>query len=313
MDCERWKTGCGSCPDLTLYPAIRRDSTARNWKRKQKIYQKCQLHVSTPCHWLMKRVEQSMLSPTVIDQRVIPNGVDLSIFHPSDSLQVRAELELPADAIVLLFAANRWIQGSRAKDYATLRGAIGRLSEQRLVQKIVLVALGEAGQTEHIGAAEIRFVPYEGEVMRVARYYQAADAYLHAAHVDTFPTTILEALATGIPVVATAVCGIPEQVRGLACAEHPAAFAGHDASEATGILVPRADPAAMASAILRLMNDGPLRRCLGVNARRDAEARFDLNTQVSEYCTWYRDIVHRRMAPNMATSYTAEPSAGAIA
>jgi glycosyltransferase involved in cell wall biosynthesis len=46
----------------------------------------------------------------------------------------------------------------------------------------------------------------------VARYYQAADLYVHAAPADTFPNTVLEALACGTPVVATAIAGIPEQV-----------------------------------------------------------------------------------------------------
>ena len=49
----------------------------------------------------------------------------------------------------------------------------------------------------------------------VAPYYQAADVYLHAAKADNFPRAVLEALCCGTPVVATAVGGIPEQVKGL--------------------------------------------------------------------------------------------------
>ena len=62
LGCGRWETGCGKCPDLTLYPAIRRDATAHNWKRKRSIYRSSRLHVATPCRWLMDKVERSILS-----------------------------------------------------------------------------------------------------------------------------------------------------------------------------------------------------------------------------------------------------------
>ena len=45
LSCERWETGCGSCPDLTLYPAVRRDATAHNWQRKRRIYSGSRLYV----------------------------------------------------------------------------------------------------------------------------------------------------------------------------------------------------------------------------------------------------------------------------
>jgi hypothetical protein len=60
FDCDRWQIGCGECPDLTIPPKIRRDGTAYNWKRKREIFDKSQLYVSTPCQWLMKKVDQSM-------------------------------------------------------------------------------------------------------------------------------------------------------------------------------------------------------------------------------------------------------------
>ena len=43
IDCDRWRTGCGRCPDLTIPPAIRRDGTRFNWKRKKRIYQRSRL------------------------------------------------------------------------------------------------------------------------------------------------------------------------------------------------------------------------------------------------------------------------------
>src|SRR5262249_38731490 len=139
--CERWQTGCGRCPDLTLYPAVRRDATAYNWRRKQRIYRQCRLHVATPCRWLMDKVERSMLAPAVAEGRVIPNGIDRDIFRPGDRRGARSRLGLPADAHVLLFAANRWIRASTARDYPTMREAVGRVADRLRGHPTVFLAL----------------------------------------------------------------------------------------------------------------------------------------------------------------------------
>jgi hypothetical protein len=62
FDCEKWKKGCGSCPDLRIPPSILRDATAFNWLRKRSNFSRSQLYVATPCQWLMDKVQQSMLA-----------------------------------------------------------------------------------------------------------------------------------------------------------------------------------------------------------------------------------------------------------
>src|SRR6266849_507373 len=290
--CERWKTGCGECPDLSIYPAIRRDATAYNWRRKRSIYTNSQLFVATPCQWLMQKVVQSVLAPAIVEARIIPNGVDLGVFRPSDRQAVRAMLSVPQDAKVLLFTANG-IRNNIWKDFRTMRAAITRVAD-RLQGQIVLFALGEDAPAEHLGHASVRFVPYQGDPLSVARYYQAADIYLHSARADTFPTTVLEALACGTPVVATAVGGIPEQVKGLDTSDR--GFANSDLNrygmdEATGVLVSPGDAEGMAVAIEHLLKDDSQRHHLGTNAARDAAKRFDLQRQADEFLTWYQEIV----------------------
>ena len=281
FDCERWKIGCGLCPDLTIPPSIRRDETASNWLRKQAIYAKSRLYVATPSSWLMQKVEESMLARAIVESRVIPNGVDLSVFHPADRREVRARLGLPPDSSVLLFTANQ-IRQNVWKDYRTLRAAIAQVAGNLPGVDLLFIALGEAGPAERIGRAEIRFVPYQQDAATVAGYYQAADGYVHAARADTFPNTVLEALACGTPVVATALGGIPEQI-----------IHGE-----TGLLVPPGMAESMAAAIVSLLTDSPLRARMGTNAALDAQKRFSLDRQVSAYLAWYRTILETsRTAP----------------
>ncbi len=290
--CERWQSGCGHCPGLAIPPALQRDATAFNWRRKAALYRRCRLFIATPSRWLMQKVARSILAPAIVERRVIPNGVDLSIFRPGSKLAARAELGIASERRVLLFAANG-IRQNPWKDYQALRSAVA-LAAARLGRELLFIALGERAAPEHVSLAEIRFAPYVSEPGAVARYYQAADLYLHAAKADTFPNSVLEALACGTPVIAMAVGGIPEQVRGLrALSSHApdGVWSQHDVNEATGVLLPPADAPAMAAAIALLLNDEVLRRRLGANAAHDARQRFDLTRQVNEYLAWYRAAI----------------------
>ena len=309
LACERWKSGCGHCPDLTLHPAIQRDASAYNWRRKRNIYTQSRVYVATPCEWLMRKVEQSVLAPAVVEGRVIPNGIDLSVFRPANKQAVRAALGIPQDILVLLFAANG-IHRNKWKDYQTMRNATALVAEKIERRDLLFIALGENAPAERIGRAQLRFVPYEEDSKAVAQYYQAADLYLHAARAETFPNTVLEALACGTPVVATAVGGIPEQVRGLAVGEQSqtAKLNLHNPSEGTGILVPASDAVAMADSIALLMNNNSLRCQIGENAARDARLRFDLKRQVDSYLEWYERIQSSGKHPREIHSAAIFPS-----
>lgn len=282
LDCERWMIGCGACPDLAIYPSIRRDATVGNWRRKRDIYSPSHLFLATPSRWLMQKVEQSMLAPAVEEARVIPNGVDLTIFHPADRQAARDELGIPQNALVLLFAANV-IRENVWKDYRTLREAVRQAAESRPERHILFIGLGDDGTSERVGRAELQFVTYQNDPSIVARYYQAADIYVHAARADTFPTSVVEAMACGIPVIATALGGIPEQI---------------DDGQ-TGLLVPAADEHSLAQRIVQLLDDDALRQRLGKAATTKAKEHFDVVCQVDTYLHWYGELVERRATRHM--------------
>lgn len=271
FDCMRWQTGCGGCPYPETYPAIKRDATAGNWQRKRRIYERSRLFVTTPSRWLMDKVDQSMLAPGIVQQRVIPNGVDTEIFMPGDQKAARATLGLPQDAVILLFAANN-MRRSQFKDFATLRGAIERIGA--CLSDVLLIALGDAAPPERVGGAEIRFVPYQADARRVADYYRAADLYLHSARVETFGLVIAEALACGLPVVATAVAAIPELIN-------------HGEN---GLLVEPGNPAAFADAVVSLLSAPERRLQMRMTGPAYVQSRFTLRQQVETTLAWYEEV-----------------------
>jgi glycosyltransferase involved in cell wall biosynthesis len=241
----------------------------------------------------MRKVEESMLVPAIVEARVIPTGVDRAIYHPGDKYAARRALHLPQDAKILLFAANH-LRRNVWKDYKTLEAAFALLGSQSSVRNLYVVALGENSPDKKIGATQVHFVAHQASPEAVAGYYRAADVYVHAAKADTFPRVVLEALACGTPVIATAVGGIPEQIKPL---QGPRSLADrtYTAEEATGILTQAGDPEGMALGIERLLSNDPLRHQLSANAKADAAQRFDLQTQAERYLEWYQSILQKRL------------------
>jgi glycosyltransferase involved in cell wall biosynthesis len=96
--CERWKTGCGRCPDLDIYPPLERDTTAANWSRKARIYARSRLYVTAPSQWMMDQIAQSMLHAA--KSKLISNGIDIETFRPADRDYARRALDLPPDGVI---------------------------------------------------------------------------------------------------------------------------------------------------------------------------------------------------------------------
>ena len=276
LECDRWTIGCGSCPDLTLYPSIARDATRYNWNRKRDIFSRSRLHIATPSRWLMGKVEKSILAPAVQDVRVVPNGVNLAEFGPGDAGAARHKLGLSQDAVVLL-AVGTAVRRNVWKDYQALREAARIIADGIRDRPVILLVLGDASPGEAVGAAEVVFVPYTNDPSVVTGCYRAADVLLHAARVDTFPSAVLEAMACGTPVVATAVGGVVEQI----------------VDGETGFLVPPADPGALAARALHLLTNATLRHAVAAGAVRDVRARFSLEMQVNSYLNWYETLARR--------------------
>lgn len=272
LGCERWKTGCGDCPDLSLYPGICRDSTAVNWKRKHAIYGQSRLYVTTSSQWLMDKVKQSMLKG--IKYKVIPNGIDLKIFHPTDKRMARTNLGLPLTSKIVLFVAN-FARDNIWKDYATMESAIRFLASKNPDTELLFICVGKKAEEMRFNKIRVRFAGFERVPERLAMYYQAADAYIHAAKAEAFGKTITEALACGIPVVATAVGGIPEQIQ----------------DNKTGFLVPPGDGYSMSIALERLLTNESLRLDIGQAAAENARDRFCLERQVDEFLRWYDEVL----------------------
>jgi glycosyltransferase involved in cell wall biosynthesis len=165
--------------------------------------------------------------------RVIYNGVDTTVFQPGDKLAARRRLGLSEAAAVVLFVGNFL----PIKNPLLAWEAFSRLRRQQAAK---LVLLGDGPLRADLLAAAQRarmaddvLLPGRKSEPEVALYLRAADVLCVPSRNEGMPNVILEALASGLPVVATWVGGVPEILEG-----NPA-----------GRLVPPADGARMATAL----------------------------------------------------------------
>ncbi len=267
LNCERWKIGCGHCPDLTIYPAVKRDRTAPNWQRKDRIFKTSCLYVTAPSQWLIDQAR--MRDFGAVEYRLIVNGIDLEVFKPGDRLLARENLSLPRDKLIILIITH-----SQFKDQNLMYIVLNQLPPQ-VKDRVTVVQIQKASNVEtDVGFDLIRRGTVV-DVQSMAQYYQAADIYLHAAKGEVFGRTIVESMACGTPVIATAVQAIPELIR----------------DGENGFLAPAGDAKALSVGLNLLINDPDLRSKLGRQGMIDASQKYDLIRQGKEFTVWYEEIL----------------------
>ena len=116
-----------------------------------------------------------------------------------------------------------------------------------------------------------RVVSFLGHREDVKARLGAADIFVLPSRSEAFPNAVLEAMAAGLPVIASAVGGVPEVIR----------------HAATGLTVPPGDPAALASAIRRLMADPSLAQGLGDAGLAEVTARYSFDRMIDEFEALY--------------------------
>ena len=195
---------------------------------------------------------------------VIRNGVDAGLF----AAHTRAAADRP-----LLVSIGRL---KDPKDFRTLLRAVALLRDVPFDAKIVGDGPDRALLETEIDRLGLRdTVELVGERNDVPAILAAADCFVLASTSEGLPLSILEAMAAGLPVVASAVGGVHEVVT----------------DNVTGFLVPPREPEALAAPLAGLLRDPDLRERLGAAARADVKARFSVSRVQEEHLALYRRLL----------------------
>ncbi|EHJ47350.1 glycosyl transferase group 1 [Solidesulfovibrio carbinoliphilus subsp. oakridgensis] len=273
--CPGWRTGCGDCPDLRVYPGLATDTTAELWRDKATAGQALDAHIAVPSEWLKRQVEESFLAHLPV--HVIPNGIDTDTFAPRDRQAARRELGLPPGATILSFCAHGGLANSW-KGGAHLVAALAALVERH--PEVVLLNIG--GTYEDAGLPIVN-LPFSLDAARLATAYAASDVFAYPSLADTFGLVALEALCCGLPVVSFDAGALPEIVR----------------DGENGLVTLTGDTEAFTRALSRLITDRDLRQTLAANAP-SARDSYGLPAMVARYRDLYQHVMAERAARSPA-------------
>ncbi|PGX10534.1 glycosyltransferase [Bacillus sp. AFS033286] len=191
VECNRWKTGCYSCPQKKKYPgSILIDNSRNNYLKKKDLFTGIpNMTMVTPSNWLASLVKQSFLNE--YDVKVINNGINLDVFKQTEN-KFREKYNLK-NKFVVLGVASVW---EERKGY----GYFLELSK-KIKSDEVIVLVGLTNKQMKNLPNNIIGITRTNSVNELAEIYSAADIFVNPTLEDNFPTTNLEALACGLPII----------------------------------------------------------------------------------------------------------------
>jgi putative colanic acid biosynthesis glycosyltransferase len=190
VNCNKWETSCFKCPQKKEYPASLWDNSKFNFQKKKELFCSVKnMTIITPSKWLAELTRKSFLGKYPV--KVINNGIDLGEFKPIAS-NFRANFNLQ-DKFVILGVANHW------NDLKGLNTFLELSEKLNKSYQIVLVGVSEKQKKKL--PRNIIGITKTNNVIELAEIYSASNVFINPTLQDTFPTTNIESIACGTPVI----------------------------------------------------------------------------------------------------------------
>ena len=199
----------------------------------------------------------------------IPYGIDLNHFKPIAN--ARAGLGLPTDRPIILFSC--WYESSRGPSYRKGLPDLANAFVSHVLPfmpEAILVVAGESFAPNHPNVRPVGLISQD----RLPQVLSAADVYVTPTLADNLPYTVLEAMGCSVPVIATNVGGIPEEV----------------VHGETGLLVAPSQPADLGAAVLEVLSNPSRGRIMGANGRKRVQEIFSMAPFVSAYEQLFQEM-----------------------
>lgn len=262
--CDRWKTLCHDCPQKNCYPAcFGRDRSRENFLLKKRLFTAVPNMTIVPVSkWLANIVSKSFSA--AYPQKVIYNGVNPEVFTPKvDTDRIRMKYKLQGKT-VLLGVASTWSDRKGLGDFHRLANL--------LPTDTVLVLVGLSDKQMKGLPDRIIGVRRTESIQELADLYNVADLFLNLTWEDNFPTTNIESLACGTPVLTYKTGGSVEAV-----------------DQYTGFVIEQGDLEGVVSVIDKVKRKG--KTCFQKACRERALTLYNKKHRYGEYLELYNELL----------------------
>lgn len=278
-ECGNYKQQCGNCPLLAHKGP--NDFSHKIWLRKQKIWSKFPKLTFVACSkWL---ADTAVESPLVKGHQVldIVNPIDCELYAPRPKSEARKQLSLPNGKTLILFCAYNVNLPIKGLKY--LKEALRLLTNENpsLKEQFGVILTGKGSETAGTDFPVETFpMGFVSDEHRKALIYNASDMFVIPSLQDNLPNTIVEAKASGLPVIGTKVGGIPQMINHLD----------------DGLLVEPKNSADLARAIKWLVKEADIKK-ISAQSRANAQTQYSESSVARKYIDLYESLLQHTHKP----------------
>ena len=262
IGCNKWQSECFECPQKHAYPYSIFDFSRRNFLLKREAFIGCKdLTIVPVSNWLADLLKKSFLNCYPIKR--IYNGIDTNVFNILNKNNLKCKLGIQ-NKFVLLGVASSWGYKKGFDDFITL--------SKMLSNDIVIIMVGLNSRQIKELPSNIIGISRTNNIIELAKLYSSADLFLNLTYEDTFPTTNLEAMSCGTPVLTYETGGSPEALQ-----------------PNLGFVVKQGDLENVLSCVNKVKNGETME---GICYRNHVVERFKIEDRYEEYIQLYDKKVH---------------------
>ena len=219
----------------------------------------------------------------------IKYSIDIDKFKSRNKLSIRKKLKISKDVFVLMTSAVGMLSNPY-KDFNTLYNAYIKILNKQ--EKLLLIVVGDKKTNLKTTFFSEKFLvvnpsPQSNELVE---YYSCADLYIQSSNIETWGLAISEALSCGLPVIASAVGAIPEQIKGFNRGVTTDPLNSFPIDMANGLLFEKNNENSLHEKIMWMFNNKDRMIVLGDNARSFAKRELDMNNRVDQFIDYYRSL-----------------------
>ena len=265
VHCDKWKMHCHHCPQTISYPKSYFDNSQFNFIQKKKVFSGLDNLTLVPVsRWLEGELQQSFLKH--YPSRQIYNGIDLTQFKLIYDLNLREKYGLKRK-YVCLGVASTWDRRKGINDFMTL--------SKELTDDFQILLVGLSKKQINELPKNIIGIERTESIKELVEMYNLADVFVNPTYEDNFPTTNIESLACGTPVITYRTGGSTEAI-----------------DNDTGVAIPKGEVFALKEMIKKVCTTGKVNYSEKCRAR--AMKFFDKNERFHEYIYLYRKLLSER-------------------
>ncbi len=216
-------------------------------------------------------------------------SININKFKSKDKTQIRKKFKIPKNVFVIMTTAVG-ILSNPYKDFKTLYNAYTNILRKR--KDFLLIAVGDKASNLQSQKFLKKFIftnpsPQSEELID---YYSCADLYIQSSNIETWGLAISEALSCGLPVIASSVGAIPEQIKGFNRGNTNDPLNFYSINKANGLLFEKNNEESLYEMIMWMFLNKNKMKLISNNARSFAKKELNINNSVSQYIDYYNSL-----------------------